>query len=85
MKMAKKGRRCFLRTQKDDTENLLTDSPKMMARTKHMMFQNKQQMAKERATMEAKLRNSVILDVGGDRFLALKCTLDKYPNARLGN
>ena len=79
-----KGKRNFFSGKKEDTQRLLTESPKMFARTKRMMFQDRQEMARERATMEANLRKSVILDVGGDRFLALRNTLKRYPTTRLG-
>ena len=79
-----KGRRTFCRGKKEDTQSLLTNSPKTLGRAKRMMFQNRQQLAQERAAMEANLRKSVILDVGGDRFLALRNTLKRYPSTRLG-
>ena len=52
-------------------------TPKEMARAKHILVNNKEEKARDRAKMAEKLKHSVILDVGGDRFLALKSTLLK--------
>ena len=59
-------------------------TPKEMARAKHMLVNNKEEKARERAQMAEKMKHSVILDVGGDRFLALKSTLLRHPTTRLG-
>ena len=53
-------------------------TPKEMARAKNMLVNNKEERARERARMAEKLKYSVILDVGGDRFLALKSTLLRF-------
>ena len=50
-------------------------TPKEMARHKNMLVNNKEERARERVRMAEKMKHSVILDVGGDRFLALKSTL----------
>ena len=50
-------------------------SPREMARAKHILFHNKEEAAKGRACRAENMKNSIILDVGGDRFLSSKKTL----------
>ena len=50
-------------------------SPREMARAKHILFHNKEEAARGRAVRAENMKNSVILDVGGDRFLSSKKTL----------
>lgn len=50
-------------------------TPKEMARAKNMIVNNQEERARKRGRTAEKMKHSVILDVGGDRFLALRSTL----------
>ena len=50
-------------------------SPREMARAKHILFHNKEEAARGRASRAENIKSSLILDVGGDRFLSSKKTL----------
>ena len=46
-----------------------------VARAKHILYHNREEAARGRATRAENLRHSVILDVGGDRYLSSKKAL----------
>ena len=53
----------------------MSASPREMARAKHILFHNKEEAARGRASRAENIKSSLILDVGGDRFLSSKKTL----------
>ena len=53
-------------------------TPKEMARAKNMIVNNQEERARKRGRTAEKMKHSVILDVGGDRFLALRSTLLRW-------
>ena len=52
--------------------------------TKHVTFNGHRSDSEDKMAMEAKMKKTVILDVGGERFTAFRNTLGKFPATRLG-
>ena len=46
-----------------------------VARAKHILYHNREEAARGRAARAENIRHSVILDVGGDRYLSSKKSL----------
>ena len=51
---------------------------------KHVSFETPVKESEDKMVMDARMKKTVILDVGGERFTACRSTLQKYPGTRLG-
>ena len=85
--MTKKGKRILklsrtVSTSVEEKQNLLNETSFTSdSRNKRINFSQEKLLSTE---SRAIFKRAVILDVGGDRFTALRTTLERYPNTRLG-
>ena len=85
-KMTKKGKRTLVLSiikgnSVEEKQNLINETS-FQAEGKHKIVNFDCRTPLQKPTK--KFKRAVILDVGGDRFIALRSTLERYPHTRLG-